>query len=227
MHQPNFFPWLGYFYKMARADLFVYADTLAFSKGSYTQRVKIKTHNGPKWLTMSVVHTGRVGDPIIQVQCGGAADWRERLIKALRGHYAGCPHYKTYIGPIAEIICTGDDRLAEMNIRLIKHIAGELGIRTPTIRSSALHQDHLVGRATDWIIGVSREVGADTYLSGSGGANYQDEAAFEAAGLQLTYANYPHPVYPQAFGDFVAGLSIVDLLFNCGPDSRRVLGIGD
>jgi hypothetical protein len=81
------------------------------------------------------------------------------------------------------------------------------------------------GKGADLNIALCRELGADTYLSGSGGANYQDEAAFAAAGVKLVYTNYQHPTYPQAFGDFVAGLSIIDLLFNCGPDSRRILGV--
>jgi hypothetical protein len=112
-----------------------------------------------------------------------------------------------------------------MNLRLIAYIAGELGLQTPTVRASALHQGHLVGRPTEWIIGICKEVGADTFLSGLGGAKYQDEEAYGRNGIRLVYSDFAHPQYRQPFGPFEPGLSIVDLLFNIGPDSRRVLGV--
>jgi len=77
----------------------------------------------------------------------------------------------------------------------------------------------------DLLIGICGELGADTYLSGSGGANYQDEEMFSKAGIRLIYADYHHPQYPQQFGDFIPGLSVIDLLCNCGPDSRSILGL--
>jgi hypothetical protein len=110
----------------------------------------------------------------------------------------------------------------DLNLRLIEYVAAQLDIPTPVLRSSRLKA---AGSATDFIIALCREVGADTYLSGSGGANYQDEAVIRAAGIKLVYTRFQHPVYPQAFGDFMPGLSAIDLLFNCGPESRRILGL--
>ncbi len=103
---------------------------------------------------------------------------------------------------------------------LIEHLAGQLGLTTPMVRASRLAAR---GKAGDLLIGICRELGADTYLSGSGGANYQEEAEFAAAGLKLIYTDYRHPTYAQQFGEFVKGLSIVDLLFNCGPQSGPIL----
>jgi hypothetical protein len=222
MHQPNLLPWSGLFYKMARADVFVYADALEFSKGSYTQRVKIRTYNGVRWLTLPVLHTGRVGERIIDLRCGGKPDWRERLVNSLKGSYLACPHYHPYADEIARIFMSGEDRLAELNVRSMTYLASALGIKTPALRASAV-QPKAYADPTAWIIATCKAVGADTFLSGSGGANYQDEAAFQTAGIKLIYVNYQHPIYPQAFGEFVPGLSVIDLLFNAGPDSRRIL----
>jgi len=222
IHQPNFLPWLGYFYKMARCDTFVWLDSVPYAKGSYTNRVKIKTAAGPQWWTVPVETHGKLGQPILEVRTSDTVDWRKKSIMTLRTNYQGCPHFQPHADRIFEILGGTDDRLAELNIRLIEYVAQQLGIRTPLRRSSQMAAR---GAATDLLIALSKEVGADTYLSGSGGANYQDAAAFQAAGLQLTYANYQHPVYPQAFGDFVPGLSIVDLLFNAGADSARILGV--
>jgi hypothetical protein len=141
----------------------------------------------------------------------------------LDANYRKCPHWQRYSGQIMTLLQSGPGNLAELNIALIEYFAGELQIATPRIRGSTLTAQ---GKATDLLIALCRELGAQTYLSGSGGANYQDEQAFTAAGLNLTYAAYKHPAYPQAFGEFTAGLSIADLLFNCGPESAAVLRSG-
>jgi hypothetical protein len=223
MHQPNFLPWAGFFYKMSKADLFVYADDLGFSRGSYTQRVKIKSRTGPRWLTLPLVHTGSVSEPILQVRIGGWNDWRERVLGPLKGNYLHYPHYKPYGEKIAEIIMTAPDNLAEFNIQLIAYLAEAVGITTPTVRSSTLGVPPTPS-ATDWIITVAKKVGADVFLSGFGGANYQDEPAYAKAGIRLLYTDFQHPVYPQKEGGgFFPGLSIVDLVFNCGPGSGEIL----
>jgi len=224
MHQPSFLPWLGFFYKMAKADLFVYLDTLAYSKGSYIPRVRIKTHNGPRWLTVPVLHTGTVGGRILDARCGGRPDWRKRLVDGLKGSYLKSPHYRPYGERIAEIILASGESLAEMNIQLITYIAGELGIRTPVKRARDMNIQPQAD-ATDRLIAVCKIVGADVYLSGFGGAKYQDEARYAQNGIKLVYSDFRHPTYLQGHGEFVPGLSVVDLLFNCGQNSPAILGL--
>ena len=220
IHQPNFMPWLGYFHKMAVADTFVYLDNVPYSKGSYTNRVQIKTQCGPRWLTVPVLTSGKLGQDIAGLVADDHSAWRKKALATLEGSYRKCPHFKTCFAGIERIISSGPANLADMNIELIEYFASRLGIATPRLRSSALAAR---GKATDLLIAICKELGADTYLSGSGGANYQDEQAFAAAGLKLIYANYKHPVYPQPFGEFAPGLTIADLLFNCGPDSAAIL----
>jgi len=220
IHQPNFLPWLGYFYKMVRSDRFVLLDTVAFAKGSYTNRVKIKGATGAAWLTVPVLTSGKLGQPIRETMCSPTVDWRAKIVRTLETNYRGCPHYAAYGPDICRIISACGDNLAELNIALIQHLAGLLDIHTPMVRSSELQAQ---GKAAELLIAICKELGADTYLSGSGGANYQDEQDFAAAGLKLIYTNYQHPTYAQPFGDFVGGLSVVDLLFNCGSDSAAIL----
>jgi hypothetical protein len=209
---------------MARADLFVLCDSLPFSRPSYTQRVKIKTSTGARWLTVPLIHSHSVGDPIRDVRCGGWNDWRERIIDALRGSYAHSPYFRTYFDEIASIVLSSDDNLSGLNRRLIEHLASQLGIRTPIITSTELGAKTQES-ATDWIISVCRLVNADVFLSGLGGANYQEESLFAKAGIKRVFSDFSHPVYPQKFDGFVAGLSVVDLLFNCGPKSAGLLGV--
>jgi len=222
MHQPNFLPWLGFFYKFAKADLMIICDTLPFSKGSYTQRVKIKTQGGPRWLTLPVIHTGTVGEPIRNVRCGGWPCWRQRILDGLKGNYINAPHYRLFAGEIGEIVLSSGEILAEFNCNLLRYVAGKLNIKTPVTYSSLLPIPPQ-SNATAWIIAVAKSVGADAFLSGFGGANYQDEEAYAREGIRLIYSDFLHPVYPQLFGEFVSGLSVVDLIFNCGPGSAAIL----
>jgi len=222
IHQPNFLPWLGYFHKMACADRFVFLDGVPFAKGSYTNRVKIKTAAGEQWLTVPVITSGKLGQDITGVRCNDAANWRKKIAAALQTNYKQCPHYRPYGEQVTEIISAAADSLTGLNVRLVQYVADKLDIRTPTVRSSGLKAQ---GRAVDLLIGICHELGADTYLSGSGGANYQDEEMFSKGGIRLIYADYHHPQYPQQFGDFISGLSVIDLLCNCGPDSRSILGL--
>jgi len=112
-------------------------------------------------------------------------------------------------------------RLVE-NPRRITPAAFNLGIRASAGEVVFI----LGGHATDLLIALCREAGADAYLSGHGATDYQDEDEFRAAGIRLVYTDFRHPTYPQAFGPFELGMSIVDLLANCGPSSAAVLGIG-
>jgi hypothetical protein len=220
IHQPNFLPWLGYFYKMVRCDRFVLLDSVGFAKGGYTNRVMIKTPQGPQWLTVPVRTKGMLGAPIHEMLTADNVDWRSKVCRTLEMNYRACPHYQPYAKEISAIIASAGASLSEMNIRLIEYLARQFQIPTPTCRSSGLQA---AGKAAELLIAICKELGATTYLSGSGGANYQDEQAFQAAGLALTYANYRHPRYRQAFGDFAQGLSAADLLFNCGPESGAIL----
>jgi hypothetical protein len=216
-------PWVGYFYKMASADKFVYLDNVPYSKGSYTNRVQIKIAESPRWLTVPAVTSGKLGQDIAGLEADAHSPWRKKMLATLECSYRKCPYFLRYFGDIEWIIASGPSNIAELNIKLIEYFAVQLGIATPRIRGSSLAAR---GSSTDLLISICKELGGDTYLSGSGGANYQDEQAFDTAGLRLIYARYKHPVYPQPFGEFVSGLSVADLLFNCGPDSAAILKSG-
>jgi hypothetical protein len=222
IHQPNFLPWLGFFYKMARADKFVYLDSVPLADRSYTSRVKIKTRGGPEWLTVPVTKESRQL-PIVTALCADGADWRQKVLAKIEANYRSCPHYEWCSVELEEILVASGNNLAETNIRLIEAIARRLGIHTPTVRSSTLANPGNLG--DDVNIALCKTLGADTYFSGRGAVVYQNEAGFVAAGVRLAYTDFQHPTYPQLFGPFEAGLSAIDLLFNVGPDSASVMGL--
>ena len=222
IHQPNFLPWLGYFYKMARADHFVLLDTVPFTKGGYTNRVQSKSATGAQWLTVPVLTKGRLGQTIQEVPCNTESKWQKKIVASLETNYRKCPHYLPYGPEILQIIDSAGENLAETNIQLIQYLTGQLGINTPTTCSSKMHAE---GKATDLLIALCQELGADSYLSGAGGIQYQEQEKFRVEKIRLLYSDFEHPRYTQQFGEFIPGLSIVDLIFNCGPERARILGI--
>jgi hypothetical protein len=223
VHQPNFLPWMGFFYKMAKVDQFVFSDTHILGDRTYTTRVKIKTATGPQWLTLPVLTKGLHGQTIAEALCPDDVSWRRKIPRTLEINYGGCPHYRPHGDEICHIIATSSNRLEDLNISLLEYIARQLGIKTPRVLASRMRFS--ADDPTEYLVSCCKALGADRYLSGIGGARRVDAAAFQAAGIDFSCSDFQHPRYPQPFGEFVPGLSIVDLLFNVGPDSRRFLGV--
>lgn len=216
IHQPNYVPWAGYFYKIAQCDHFVFLDDAQYTKNSFINRNRIKTPQGEHWLTIPV--SVNLGQLICEVPV--KSGWAEKHIKTLHQNYAKTPGYKIYIDGIAEILRAEHANLAELNIALVGHLCELLGITTPYVRSSALGID---GNSDERLAAITAHLGGDIYLSGFGGANYQLEQTFAARNIGLETYRFRPPIYQQTRGDFLAGLSILDVMFNCAENSLDVI----
>lgn len=212
IHQPNYAPWLGYFAKLARADVFVLLDDAQYSKNSYINRVQIDGGGSARWLTVPVRF--RFGDAIAAVRAANA-DWPKAHADTLKTYYGKAPHFAEVFPWLAEryaALPAAD--LAVGNIELIVALAGRLGLRPTFRRASSLDAGGASG--DDRLIALVRACGEGaSYLSGRGGAKYQDEGKFAAAGIPLVYTDFVHPAYDQGH-DFLPGLSILDALFRLG-----------
>ena len=217
-HQPNYLPWAGYFYKMVVCDDFVLGDDIALSRGSFTNRTRVKTVSGVVWLTVPCHYVSGV-TPIKHVPIADGK-WRMKHLNTLETNYREAPYLADYMPRLRELILADEGGLCDLNMRLIKQLAEWLDISCSFHMSSALGSS---GTRDDRIIDQVLQLGGHTYLSGTGGANYQSEAKFKAANLNVAYSSFQPPTYPQLWGKFEPGLSIIDLLFNCGPDSREIL----
>ena len=216
IHQPNYLPWLGYFNKIARADCFVFLDNVQFTKGGYTNRVQILSPKGPRWLTIPVnVH---LGDPIDTVT-PSSSSWSQSHLDSLYAAYHGAPAFKSVWQEVRDmILSTSGSNLAVLNIALIKALCARLHISSAFRCASELS---LSAQADDRLVEiVSKVAPGGKYLSGKGGAKYQDPAKFGSAGLGFEYLGFLHPEYPQGAhlcrSDFVAGLSVLDAVFHLG-----------
>jgi hypothetical protein len=99
-------------------------------------------------------------------------------------------------------------------------LARWLKIDTPVVRASALD---IPGQRSERLLNICRHFGASRYLSGDAARDYLDIEMFRAAGVEVVWQQYRHPLYTQLHGPFVSHLSAIDLVLNCGPESAAVL----
>lgn len=215
-HQPCYLPWLGLFAKIARADKFVIFDAVPFSRHDYTNRVQIKTHHGPLWLTVPVEH----GQPLLRdariIQNG----WQRKHLKTIEISYSKAPYFNRYFPDIEEMLHEDWHFLSSLDECLLRYFLDELGIQTPVVRASDYG---FRGSKSALVMDMCKQLGADEYIFGCNGKDYADVSAFEQMGIKVHFQDYKHPTWPQLHGEFIAGLSVLDLLMNCGPDSLRIL----
>lgn len=219
--QPTYLPWLGYFALMDRVDIFVFLDSVQFERRSWQQRNRIKTAQGIQMLTVPVLTKGRRDQHIADVMIDVTAGFAEKHVRAIANAYAAAPHRDPYMPELIEILRKGHDHLAALNVDVIQWVAERLGIDTECISSSTLRA---AGKKADYLADICDKIGASTYVSPPGSRGYLDKSdAFDRLGIPVVYNEYKHPTYPQLHGEFLDYLSVVDLLFNVGTDSLRVI----
>lgn len=213
IHQPNYAPWLGYFAKLARADVFVFLDDVQFSKNSYINRVQIDSCGAPRWLTIPVSYS--FGDAINRVGIA-ATDWKRSHLDSLRTCYCGSAAWsEVWPWLISVYGSLPESDLAVANEALVIAIAEKMRLKVEFLRSSSIDTTGLYG--DDRLIAILRSCGQDVvYLSGSGGVKYQAAEKFDHAGITLNYNDFVPAPYDQGRPGFLPGLSIYDSLFRLG-----------
>ncbi len=222
IHQPNFLPYIGFFDKVARSDVFVIADHLDFSKGkdNWHHRNRIRTHDGWMYLTMPVSDHFNY-KPFHEVVMNGSLERiKKKHMKSLFYNYRKAPHFEEFFESFGEVYTQDEKRLAEFNISLIEWMLKSFGIRTKVVRSTELDFDRSK-RKTDMIIEIVKTVGGTHFISGPGARCYLEEGKFKDNGIVLEYQDFRHPVYRQAYPGFVPNLSAIDLLFNEGRSALK------
>jgi len=227
IHQPNFFPWLGFFDKLARCDVFVLLDNVQFVKtgGVWTNRVKILIQEEPRWLTAPIDRNYHGFREIREMRFHQDSRWRNKILKTLEASYRRAPYYDEAIAMVAPVISNPDDNIAQYNETAIRTISASIGIpQTKLLRASDLDSS---GTSTELLISLTLGSGGQTYMCGGGADGYQDESAFDRAGISLLHQQFRHPLYLQhEQRKFAPGLSIIDALVNAGTTGvRELLGL--
>lgn len=222
IHQPNFFPWLGYFDKIARADVFVVLDDVQYQKtgGSWSNRVKLLVSGQERWLTAPIRRPPHGVASINELQWADGP-WREKVLRTIVMNYRACHHFAATMAVVEPLVMNDDASVAGYNMTAIKALCGELGLSTNLILASGFRLD---SQSNERLIELCGKVGATSYLAGGGATGYQDDSLFQSAGIAVRYQSFQHPVYPQKGSQsFIAGLSIIDALMNCGVHGTRQL----
>jgi len=223
IHQPDFLPYLGFFHRFLHADLWVVLDNVQFVTGtskSWMNRDRIKTPAGEKWITVAVQKANKDAR-INEILLSGTVDWRTNNLNLLRENYRKAAYFSEIYPHVEALYGSGGDTLMEFNLASVDMLLELLGMKIERTMASTLRPE---GKSNDLLVDILKKCSATHYLSGQGARAYYDPQPFGAAGIEVIWQDFNHPVYPQLHGVFIPYLSSIDLLFNCGiQKSREVL----
>lgn len=220
IHQPNFLPWVGFFHKIVMSDCFIILDNVQFRKQNYQNRTFILGQNKlKKVLTCPVYKKGKLTQKIFEVGFCNKTKWNMKLAETVRYAYKNASFFDESYSQFENIMSKKWDYLLDLNFTLIIWLNDLLGIKKEIVFASQLGGD---GQASDLLINLVQKVGGSHYLSGIKGKEYLEEYKFKEHGIELLYQEFSHPEYYQKGNPkFVAGLSVIDLLFNVGVSGSR------
>ncbi|MDF0605559.1 WbqC family protein [Neisseriaceae bacterium TC5R-5] len=217
--QSNYIPWKGYFDMIAAVDEFILYDDMQYTKNDWRNRNKIKTPQGLSWITVPVGQD--IGRRVRDVNLSDDK-WQSKHWKSLVGNYRRASHYEevaTLLEPL--YLATHHTHLSQLNRSFIEVVCQYLGIKTVITNS----WDYtLLDGKTERLVDLCKQAGGTEYISGPSAKDYVEERIFTDMGVTLTWFDYAgYPKYPQLWGEFTHGVTILDLLFNCGKDAHRYM----
>lgn len=217
IHQPGYIPWPGYFHRLVLSDVHVFFDDVQFEKNGFNNRNRIKAAWGPQWLTVPVLTKGRFGHNLLKdTQIATGQAWRAKHWRTLLQNYCRASHFEAYRSFFEPLYEKPWKWLLDLNIEIIRFVVEAISLRPRFILASDLRVD---GVKSERVLNICLALGATHYISGALGRGYLEVKQLEAAGVSVTFQEYHCQPYPQLHGEFVPNLSMVDILFNCGPES--------
>lgn len=214
IHQPDFLPWLGFFDRWAKSDLYVVLDDVQFIRCGWHHRDKIKTVNGPKWLTIPVLKKAKYNQLIRDSRIDNSTSWRDDHLKTIKFNYKKAPNFEHCLAKIEGIYNKRHSLLMDLNMELLHFVAGELGIKVPVVFASDYN---IKSASSQRLVDLVKSVNGSTYLTGAGSKGYLDEDIFFKEGIKVVWQEYTQPVYKQLHGEFVPMLSSLDYLMMMEP----------
>jgi hypothetical protein len=219
--QSNYIPWKGYFDMIAAVDEFILYDDMQYTRRDWRNRNQIKTPQGVQWLTVPVNVKGKYHQSIRDTEIDGA-DWASAHWKSLALNYRRAPYFNeiaSWLEPL--YLAERYTHLSQLNRRFIEAVCDYLGIKT--VISNSWDYILLDGK-TERLADLCAQAGGTEYISGPAAKVYIEENVFTDRDIKLTWFEYPgYPEYPQLWGEFTHGVTILDLLFNCGKDVPRYM----
>lgn len=218
IHQPNYLPYLGFFDKLRKSDVFIIYDDAQFNKGDFQQRNRIRIYHGWKWLTVPV-EKKHIPINQIKIKINEEADnninWQEAHLKEIHDNYKKAPYYSDFEREIRQIYEQDYNLLIDVNMKLIKFLTKSFEINTEIIYASEFG---FTSKSTERLVDLVSTIGGDTYLSGPMGKDYLDVKLFERKGIEVIFQEFRHSVYQQQYHGFEPNMSAIDALLNAGPE---------
>ena len=220
-NQPYFAPYPGFFLKAHLSDCIVILDQVQFPRRTtWITRNRFKNDQGALWMTIPVLKKGLGFQKISAVRISYAENWPQKFQRSFAHAYARAPFLLDYVGAVNKVLLARPELLLELNLEILQALMRYLEIDTRVVRMSELG---VSGTGTPLILDIAQALGADRFLVQSSARAYYDPAVFEQAGIELISFSKPRYVYPQLWGDFIENLSVLDMLFNCGPRAREII----
>jgi hypothetical protein len=217
VHQPHLLPWMGYFNKILHSDVFVVLDDVQFRKNYYQNRTEIKNpfNNKKQWLTIPV-HSSSTS-LICDVSIASSA-WKKKILPTIEQCYSKAEHFQQYWTQLVEAFSFPTEHIAELNFHVLQQLLDMLNINNvKVIQSSSLDLGD-VDNSNNRLVRICKLMDASYYIAGKGGKNYIDTKHFEDNDIKIIWQDFnpDKVIYPQVGGPYVAGVSIIDSLFNIG-----------
>ena len=213
--QSMLFPWVGMLEQMKLADVLVHYDDVQYSKGSFTNRVQVKTCDGVRWMTIPLQNF-TMGQLIDGVSIQNTMPWRERHMALLAQSFKGAPHAKAALGLVERVYSAPYESIGALARSSMVAIANYYGLLdgkcVVDVRTLGI-----AGASSDRVLKVVTALGGDNYITGHGASNYLEHDVFELAGVDVLYMKYECQRYPQSWGEFTPYVTGLDLVANCGP----------
>lgn len=223
IHQPHYFPWVGYFDKMAKADAFVLLDEVQFEKGSAMIRNRVPDTKGEiKYLTISADTSDFLNKQYREIPVKDAQKCFEKQMNMLKNYYHRAPFKNEIMVLLEDYFSQQHETVCQYTCASIELVRDVLDIQTPLMYQSAVEYDRDRKRS-DLVYAICESMNADVYLSGRGASmRYLKRDEFRGNGIDIVFQDFNHPQYPQQHrGEFVPGVSILDMLFNCGIEQTK------
>jgi len=219
--QSNYIPWKGYFDLINMVDEFILYDDMQYTRRDWRNRNKIKTSQGLQWLSIPVEVKGKYFQAIKETKIS-EADWGKKHWQSIRLNYSKAPYFQDYQEQFESLYLeTTTEYLSEINYAFLKTINAILGIKTPIRWSSDF--DLLEGKS-ERLLGICQDCNATEYVSGPAAKDYLDESLFQEANIDVSWMDYSgYREYHQLYPPFEHGVSVLDLIFNEGPNASRFM----
>jgi len=220
IHQPDFLPWLGFFDRWQASDLYIILDDVQFLRRGWHHRDKIKTLDGPRWLTVPVIKKNNFFQEIKDVKIDNAVNWQKKHLRTIELNYKKADNFKGCFEEISRIYNKRYKFLIDFNVALLENVAKSLGIETPFLFSSSF----CIKQASSLkLVELVKAVQGTEYLTGLGSKDYLDEELFSYHKIKIVWQNYKQLKYPQLYGEFESKLSVIDYLMNVVTDKVDVV----